>query len=206
MTTQPIASSHPAPSAPGPARHRRIRTAAGIIGVAALLAGGGYLATATNGPDAASPTSAAGTEVNPSAQTLRELHQSVAGQYGNHSAHDAAVNPSVQMRRALHRQHRRPVRPCPLKEPPRQPTAEAAPARVSGEEPDPRGMHRPTLPRDTPVPPFLFAKGQPSVSTRPPETPARDEDQASARRTIGARTAPAIGHTAAAMPPLPLPL
>jgi hypothetical protein len=90
------------PGAPGPARHRRIRTAAGIIGVTALVAGGGFLATATNGRDAVSPTSAAGSEVNPSAQTLRELHQSVAGQYGNRSAQDAAVNPSVQVRRALH--------------------------------------------------------------------------------------------------------
>ena len=51
-----------------------------------LIATGGYLATTTIGPDAAPPTPAAGTDVNPSAQTLRDLHQSIAGQYGSRSA------------------------------------------------------------------------------------------------------------------------
>ena len=83
-----------------PARHRRIRTAAAIAAIAALIATGGYLATTTIGPDAAPPTPAAGTEVNPSAQTLRELHQSIAGQYGSQSAPDAIVNPSAQCARA----------------------------------------------------------------------------------------------------------
>ena len=98
MTSQPIASSRPAP---GPARHRRIRTAAAIAAVAALIATGGYLATTTIGPDATPPTPAAGTDVNPSAQTLRELHQSIAGQYGSQPATGTAVNPNAQMLREL---------------------------------------------------------------------------------------------------------
>ena len=99
MTSQPIASSRPAPS---PARHRRIRAAAAIAAIAALIATGGYLATTTIGPDAAPPTPATGTDVNPSAQTLRELHQSIAGQYGSQSAAGAVVNPNAQVRRELH--------------------------------------------------------------------------------------------------------
>ena len=74
MTSQPIASSRPAPS-----HHRRIRTAAAITAIAALIATGSYLATTTTGPDATSPTEATGTEVHPSAQTLRELRQSEIG-------------------------------------------------------------------------------------------------------------------------------
>jgi hypothetical protein len=91
----------PRPKRSRPRPPPAIRTAAAVTGVSALIAAGGFLATTTNGPDTASPRSSAGTEVNPSAQTQRELHQSVAGQYGNHSAQDAAVNPSVQVRRAL---------------------------------------------------------------------------------------------------------
>ena len=98
MTSQPIASSRPAPS---PARHRRIRTAAAIAAIAALIATGSYLATTTIGPDTAPPTPATGTDVNPSAQTLRDMHQSVAGQYGNQSAAGTVVNPSAQTLREL---------------------------------------------------------------------------------------------------------
>jgi hypothetical protein len=99
MTSQPIASSRPATSAPGPARHQRIRTTAAITATAALIAAGGYLATTTNGPETA-PT-AAGADVNPSAQTMRDLHQSVASQYGSQSAAGTAVNPSAQTMREL---------------------------------------------------------------------------------------------------------
>ena len=98
MTTQPIASQPPR----APARHRRIRTAAAIAGVAALIATGGYVATTTIGPDTAPPTPAAGTDVNPSAQVRRELHQSIAGQYSSRPAAGTVVNPSAQMRRELH--------------------------------------------------------------------------------------------------------
>jgi len=95
MTTQPIAASHPAPS-----RHQRIRTAAAIAGIAALIATSGFLAT--NSQDAAPPTRATDADVNPSAQTLRELYQSVTGQYGSHSAVGTAVNPSAQTLRDMH--------------------------------------------------------------------------------------------------------
>jgi hypothetical protein len=98
MTTQPIASSRPAP---GPARHRRPRTAAAIATVAALIATGGYLAATTIGPDAAPPTPAAGIDVNPSGQTLRDLHQSIAGQYGGQAAPGTTVNPNAQTLRDL---------------------------------------------------------------------------------------------------------
>jgi hypothetical protein len=100
MTTQSIAPIRPAPRAPGPARHRRIRTAAAITGVAALIATGGYVAGTTNGTDATPPTPAAGTDVNPSAQALRDMHRSIAGQYGSRSAPNA-VDPSAQVRREM---------------------------------------------------------------------------------------------------------
>ena len=102
MTTQPIASSRPSLSARGPARRRRIRAAAAIAAVAALIATGGYVAITTIGPDAPTPTVATKTEVNPSAQTLRDIVQSVAGQYGSRSAAGAAVNASAQTLRELH--------------------------------------------------------------------------------------------------------
>ena len=99
--TQPIASSHPAPSAPGPAHHRRIRAAGANAGVAAVVATGGYLAATSIGPDTTRPTLATGAEVNPSAQTRRELHESIAGQYGNQPAGGAVMNPNGQARREL---------------------------------------------------------------------------------------------------------
>ena len=99
MSTQLITPSRPAPSAPG-SGHRRIHAAAAAV--AALIAIGGYLAIATIGPDATPRTARTGTEVNPSAQALRELHQSVAGQYASRSAAAAVVNPSAQARREMH--------------------------------------------------------------------------------------------------------
>ena len=76
MTIQPIAASRPAPRAPGAARHRRVRAAAATAAITALIAGGGYLATTRTGPDATRPTPTTGTEINPSAQTLRDMHES----------------------------------------------------------------------------------------------------------------------------------
>src|SRR3954451_11345526 len=100
MSSQPIASGRPAPSPHGPARHRRIRTAA-IAAVAALIATGGYLATTTTGPDATLLTPTTGTEVNPSAQTLRDMHQSIASQYGTQAVANATMQPNAQARRKL---------------------------------------------------------------------------------------------------------
>ena len=94
MTTQLIS-----PSRPGPARQRRIRIAATIATIAALIATGGYIATITIGPDAAPPTPGADADVYPSAQALRELHQSLAGQHGSRPAAGTVVNPSAQVRR-----------------------------------------------------------------------------------------------------------
>jgi hypothetical protein len=96
MTSQPIAPSRPAPSVRGPSRHGRIRTAAAIAAIAALIAGGGYVATKLISPDAATPPAATDTEVHTSAQKLRELRQSIAGQYGSEAAAGAVVNPSNQ--------------------------------------------------------------------------------------------------------------
>ena len=101
MTTQPIASS-PALRVPGAARHRRIRAATATAIVTALIATGGYLATPTTGPDATRPTPTTGTEVNPSAQTLRDMLHSIASQYGSRPAAGAVVNPSVQTLRDMH--------------------------------------------------------------------------------------------------------
>ena len=101
MTTQPISSSRPASRVPGAARHRRIRAAAATATITALIATGGYLATTTTGPDATQPTPTTGTEVNPSAQTLRDMHQSVAGQYGSQAVANGTVHPNAQVRREL---------------------------------------------------------------------------------------------------------
>jgi len=99
MTSQPIASSRPAPT---PVRHPRIRTGAAAATIAALIVTGGYLATTTIDPDAIPRTAANTTDVNPSAQTQRELHQSIAGQYGSQSAAGTVVNPNAQTLRDLH--------------------------------------------------------------------------------------------------------
>ncbi len=97
MTSQPIASSRPAPSASGSARHGRLC----IVAVAALLAAGGYLATQTIGPSAVSPPRTTDAEVHTSAQKLRELRRSVAGLYGGRPAAEAALSPSAQTLREL---------------------------------------------------------------------------------------------------------
>ena len=102
MTTQPIASSRPAPRVSGAVRHRRIRAVAATATITALVATGGYLATTTTGPDATRPTPTTGTEVNPSAQTVREMLQSIASQYGSRPAAGAVVNPSAQTLRDMH--------------------------------------------------------------------------------------------------------
>ena len=102
MTSQPIASGRPAPSAPGPARHRRIRTAAAIAAVAALIATGGYLASTTTRPDATRPTPTICTDANPGAQTLRDMLQNIASQYGSRPAAGALVNPSAETLRDMH--------------------------------------------------------------------------------------------------------
>ena len=82
-------------------RHRRIRTAAAIAAVAALIATGGYLATTTIGPDATPPTPATGTDVNPSAQTLRDCARASPASTAANAAADATVNPNAQVRREL---------------------------------------------------------------------------------------------------------
>jgi hypothetical protein len=70
-------------SVPAPQR-RRIRTAIAVAGVAVLIAAGGYAATTTFGPDAYAPQPAPATEAPATApdQVLRELRESIAGQYG----------------------------------------------------------------------------------------------------------------------------
>ena len=101
MTIQPVASRRPSLSARGPAGRRRIRAAAAIAAVAALIATGGYVAITRVGPDAATPTAATTTD-NPSAQTLRDMVQSVAGQYGSRFGAVAVVNAGAQTLRELH--------------------------------------------------------------------------------------------------------
>ena len=97
MSTQLVAPSHTAP-----ARHRRIRTAAAIAGVATLAAAG-YVSSTTSGPDTTAPTRATGTDVSLSAETQRVLNRSIAGQYGGRSAAAAVVSPSAQTMRELNR-------------------------------------------------------------------------------------------------------
>ena len=95
MTARPITTVPPAAAAVGHTAHRPLRTAAAITGVAALVAAGSYLATTTIGPDSIPTAAPTGAAVNPSAQALSELRESVAGQYGSQSVTGAAVNPSA---------------------------------------------------------------------------------------------------------------
>jgi hypothetical protein len=78
MAAQRITASVPAP------HRRRIRTTTALAGVTVLIAAGGYAATTTFGPDAYEPQPAPATNDTPTAtdQVLRELRESVAGQYG----------------------------------------------------------------------------------------------------------------------------
>ena len=103
MTARPISTIPPAATAVGHTAHRPLRAAAAITGVAALIAAGGYLATTTIGPDSIPTAAPTGAAVNPSAQALSELRESVAGQYGSQSAAGAAVNPSARALRDRHR-------------------------------------------------------------------------------------------------------
>src|SRR3954469_20468244 len=100
MTAQRIISSPPVATAVGDTRHRQLRAAAPIPGVAALIAAGGYVAT-TIGPDSIPTAAPKGAEVNRSAKAMRELRESVAGQYGSQSA-AGAVNSSAGVLRELH--------------------------------------------------------------------------------------------------------
>jgi hypothetical protein len=79
-------------SVPAPQR-RRIRTAIAVAGVAVLIAAGGYAATTTFGPDAYAPQPAPATEAPATApdQVLRELRESIAGQYGSQPAAPTGV-------------------------------------------------------------------------------------------------------------------
>jgi hypothetical protein len=99
MTAQSITISPPVAPSVGRSRHRRLRVAAAIAGVAAAIASGGYLAATKIGPDSVPAT---GTDVIPNAQAERELRDSTAGQYGSRSATQTTVNPSAQALRDLH--------------------------------------------------------------------------------------------------------
>jgi hypothetical protein len=89
--------------ATGPVRHRRIRSVAAIAALVPLIVSGGYLATTSIGPDPASPTPTSASYVHTNARMLRELRESIAGQYGGGSAAGATVNPSRDTRRELRR-------------------------------------------------------------------------------------------------------
>jgi hypothetical protein len=86
--------------ATGPVRHRRIRSVAAIAAFVPLIVSGGYLATTSIGPDPASPTPTTASYVHTNARMLRELRESIAGQYGGGGA---TVNPSRDTRRELRR-------------------------------------------------------------------------------------------------------
>ena len=101
MTTQLTTPSPPALSPSGSVRRRTRGGAAAIAAVAALIATGAYVATATIGPDPAPPAPQTSPDVAPSAQVMRELHDSVTAQYGSRPVSDAPVNPSARVRREL---------------------------------------------------------------------------------------------------------
>jgi hypothetical protein len=95
MTAQPI-TAVPAGTADHPSRHRHLRAAAAITGVAALIATGGYVAGTTVGTDSRPPTTAAASQAVPRVQALRDLRASVAGQYGSRPTANTTLHPSAQ--------------------------------------------------------------------------------------------------------------
>jgi hypothetical protein len=101
MTARPITTIPPVATAVGHTARRPLRAAAAITGVAALIAAGSYLATTTIGPDSIPTAAPTGAAVNPSAQALSELRESVAGQYASQSTAGAIVNPSAHALSAL---------------------------------------------------------------------------------------------------------
>jgi hypothetical protein len=89
--------------ATGAVRHRRIRSVAAIAALVPLIVSGGYLATTSIDTDPASPTPTTASFVHTNAGMLRELRESIAGQYGGESAAGAIVIPSRDTRRELRR-------------------------------------------------------------------------------------------------------
>jgi hypothetical protein len=68
--------------------HPRTSWVAAIVAVALVIAAGGYGATTTFGPDA-QPAAATSQSVVSREQALRELDQSLAGQYGSAQSQSA---------------------------------------------------------------------------------------------------------------------
>ena len=99
MTTQLTTPSSQAPSSSGPIRRRNLRAATATA--AALIATSAYVATMTIGPDPAPRALETSRDVAPSAQVMRELRDSVTGQYGSQHASDAPMNPSARVTREL---------------------------------------------------------------------------------------------------------
>jgi hypothetical protein len=94
MTTQLTA-----PSPSRTVRRRTLRAAAATA--AALIATSAYVAAATIDPNPAPPAVETSPEVAPSARVMRELRESVAGQYGKRPAADAPARPSARVMREL---------------------------------------------------------------------------------------------------------
>lgn len=65
-------------------RSRRVRNSAAVAAVAALIAGGGYVATTTVGADAY-PAAATSDEIAPTPQVMRELDRTIRALYGPQS-------------------------------------------------------------------------------------------------------------------------
>jgi hypothetical protein len=84
-------------------QRRRARDVAIVAGVALVIAAGGYGATTTFGPDAyePQPTPATDDAVTATDQVLRELRDSIAGQYGSQPASGQYATPSDQAMRDL---------------------------------------------------------------------------------------------------------
>jgi hypothetical protein len=86
-------------------QRRRVRNLTIAAGVAALIAVGGYAATTTFGPDAYEPQPgpANGDTATATDQVLRELRESLAGQYGSSaaSATGDSATPSDEAMRQL---------------------------------------------------------------------------------------------------------
>ena len=101
MTTQLTTPRRPTSNTARPVRRRNLRNVAAIAGVAALIATCNSAAGAANGPDTAAPASATRTAVS-LAQRLREYRETIIALYGSHPASAHPVNPGTSAMRELH--------------------------------------------------------------------------------------------------------
>jgi hypothetical protein len=101
MTTQLTTPPRPSANTAGLVRRRNLRNAPAIAGAVAIIATGASAASGADGLDAAAPASAPPAAVTV-AQRLREYRETIIALYGHHHASARTVNPGTRATRELH--------------------------------------------------------------------------------------------------------